>query len=598
MKIALAVVSVLAVLAACTAYPYAPKQATTPGAFIGEGINGIAAALLQDSADKNCNAAYSPLGYSAILAALAEGASGKTRSQMLSALKLPQDSSLTRATYRSVLSRMREKNTVGKPEFRSWFYVYAKSIQLEVPFTNVLKDHYLMDVRDIQAIEEDTPEEFFVNKDDAPAAAPAPEAPVAPEAPAAPAAPETPAAPEAPAAPAEASEDIQKQPALDEPLAKPTEEIKEDVKEDEKKEELPVEAAIAQDAVVDAIDAIKAEIPAKEAEAADAVPQQEDTAKVGEAATSHHEEEEAVEKPAAVEDKVSLAKFGKDEKKPSGDKKKDDKKKGREAEDTNGRQPSGGPFLLTTFNALYYRGTWQVPFDAKFKDDFFVGDGRGETKEVTTIRTQGAFRIGDIKELNATAIELPYKGDGGRYSLLVLLPRVQDGLPKLTEALTKYSFRYLAKNMREKQVDVAIPEFEIDCISHPQPVFKKLGMTSMFEKEAAEFPGISKSQRLYLQDDGMAQLVRFKVDDKTAIANYLSAMSMSTRSGLSVFHANHPFVFYLRDNLDNLTILVGRVTDPTKRPDNSAFENLPQGPAAEVPEPPQEPEQPEQPDAE
>lgn len=61
---------------------------------------------LQDP-EKDCNAAFSPLGHSAILAALAEGASGKTRSQMLTALKLPQDSSLTRATYRSVLGRMR-----------------------------------------------------------------------------------------------------------------------------------------------------------------------------------------------------------------------------------------------------------------------------------------------------------------------------------------------------------------------------------------------------------------------------------------------------------------------------------------------------------
>lgn len=47
-------------------------------------------------------------------------------------------------------------------------------------------------------------------------------------------------------------------------------------------------------------------------------------------------------------------------------------------------------------------------------------------------------------------------------------------------------------------------------------------MTSMLDKESAEFPGISKNQRLHLEDDAMAQLVRFKVDDKTAVANYLS----------------------------------------------------------------------------
>ena len=48
-----------------------------------------------------------------------------------------------------------------------------------------------------------------------------------------------------------------------------------------------------------------------------------------------------------------------------------------------------------------------MPFDAKFKDDFLVAPG--EKKEVTILRTQGSFRTGEIKELNATAVELPYK---------------------------------------------------------------------------------------------------------------------------------------------------------------------------------------------
>ncbi|KAJ1527907.1 hypothetical protein ONE63_007842 [Megalurothrips usitatus] len=567
----------------CAGLPAAPyttqvyKQATSPGAFIGEGINGIAAAMLHQDSDKQCNAAYSPLGYSAILAALAEGASGKTRSQMLSALKLPQDSSLTRATYRSVLGRMKEKNAVNKPEFRSWFYVYTKSVKLEDSYSAILRDHYLMSVRNIQEIEEDLPTDFFINKAPAPAAPEAEAAPATPAAPAAPAAPAIPEVPEAPPAAPVASEvpDVaadEKVPLVAEaPMTKPSE-------EKPKGEEPAAAAAALEDVPVvpDVADAIPAvvEEAAKPAAAAEVSPL--DTAKVGEAATAGLGEDEAAAKPidadqAALENKISLAKF---EKKPTGDKKKDDKKKGRDAEDTNDRQPSSGPMLLSTFNALYYRGVWQVPFDAKFKDDFMVSEGK--TKEVTTLRTQGTFRIGEIKELNATAVELPYKGESGRYSLLVLLPKAEDGIAKLTEALTKYSFRYLAKSMREKQVDVAIPEFEIDCISHPQAVFRKLGMTAMLDKENAEFPGISKNQRLYLQDDGMAQLVRFKVDDTNAVANYLSAMSMSTRSGLNVFHANRPFVFYLRDNLDNLTIVAGRVVDPTIRPEHGLPDATPE----------------------
>ena len=63
-------------------------------------------------------------------------------------------------------------------------------------------------------------------------------------------------------------------------------------------------------------------------------------------------------------------------------------------------------------------------------------------------------------------------------------------------------------------------------------------------------------------------------------------MSMSTRGGLNVFHANHPFVFYLRDNLDNLTIVVGKVTDPTIRPKSSALAPHETVVSVELPPPP------------
>jgi len=98
------------------------------------------------------------------------------------------------------------------------------------------------------------------------------------------------------------------------------------------------------------------------------------------------------------------------------------------------------------------------------------------------LSTVGFFRVGDIPELGASAIELPYSGapNGAptRYSLLVLLPQDAEGaLTKLTSALSTRSLRTLGRYMSERLVHVQIPEFEIGYVSYPTTAFKKVGKT-------------------------------------------------------------------------------------------------------------------------
>lgn len=52
------------------------------------------------------NLAFSPLGYSTLLAILAEGGRGDTRDQLVNALHLPEDRQVTRSAYKAVLGRL------------------------------------------------------------------------------------------------------------------------------------------------------------------------------------------------------------------------------------------------------------------------------------------------------------------------------------------------------------------------------------------------------------------------------------------------------------------------------------------------------------
>ncbi|CAG4960089.1 unnamed protein product [Colias eurytheme] len=119
--------------------------------FIGEATNLISTALLQDNIDSENDVAFSPLGYSAILAILAEGASGETKEQIMTALHLPNDQKLIRTTYRYILQRLKYTNKFeqNKPELQNYFYVY-KNYSINNDYKKILEEYYLTDVKSVE----------------------------------------------------------------------------------------------------------------------------------------------------------------------------------------------------------------------------------------------------------------------------------------------------------------------------------------------------------------------------------------------------------------------------------------------------------------
>lgn len=61
----------------------------------------------QGFVDQERDFVFSPLGYSVVLAILAEGARGRSRNQLVEALGLPEDTYAVRQNYKTILSAMR-----------------------------------------------------------------------------------------------------------------------------------------------------------------------------------------------------------------------------------------------------------------------------------------------------------------------------------------------------------------------------------------------------------------------------------------------------------------------------------------------------------
>ncbi|CAH2054611.1 unnamed protein product, partial [Iphiclides podalirius] len=112
--------------------------------FIGEATNELSTTIFQGYIDDGKNIAFSPLGYAAILAILAEGAKGETRSQLVSALHLPEDPNLTRKTFRYIMERLKNTNEYkfNQPELKNFFYIY-KNYTINDDYKKILEDYYL-----------------------------------------------------------------------------------------------------------------------------------------------------------------------------------------------------------------------------------------------------------------------------------------------------------------------------------------------------------------------------------------------------------------------------------------------------------------------
>ncbi|VVC95125.1 alpha-1-antitrypsin homolog [Leptidea sinapis] len=124
-----------------------PKETS----FIGEATNELSTAILQGYIDDTKDIAFSPLGYSSILAILAEGATGETREQLVNALHLPSDQNLVRKNYRYIMERLKNTNEFkyNHPELKNFFYVY-KNYTVNEDYKKILQDYYLTDVRSVE----------------------------------------------------------------------------------------------------------------------------------------------------------------------------------------------------------------------------------------------------------------------------------------------------------------------------------------------------------------------------------------------------------------------------------------------------------------
>ncbi len=215
---------------------------------------------------------------------------------------------------------------------------------------------------------------------------------------------------------------------------------------------------------------------------------------------------------------------------------------------------------LVLTNAIYFKGNWEHPFDPNDTQDapFHVTPTRSVTVPMMT-QTE-TLRYGELKDVEV--LELAYRG--GELSLLVVLPKAQDGLEQIEKTLSAGDLDQWRHSLREQKVIVFLPKFKTTFEAELKETLKAMGMVDAFTWPGANFAGFDGDSRWFVIGEVVHKAYVDVNEEGTeaAAATAVVMMMGGAPPKPPEFRADHPFLFLIQENRTGSILFLGRVTHP------------------------------------
>ncbi len=223
------------------------------------------------------------------------------------------------------------------------------------------------------------------------------------------------------------------------------------------------------------------------------------------------------------------------------------------------RQDINASTRLVLTNAIYFKGKWEKEFskNSTQNEDWH---GPGGIVRVPMMHQQSEYLYYEDGDLQA--LDLPYKG--GQLSMLVVLPRKNDGLSSLEKqwAMPGAAEQLTGRLKHESTVMVSLPRFKLESTFKLKPVLCAMGAGLAFRADA-DFSGIAGEPLLI---DEVIHKAFVEVNEEGTEAAAATAILMARGAMIvrkpKVFTADHPFLFFIRDRKTNALLFSGRILDP------------------------------------
>ena len=218
---------------------------------------------------------------------------------------------------------------------------------------------------------------------------------------------------------------------------------------------------------------------------------------------------------------------------------------------------------LVLTNAIYFKGEWVNQFEEKLTQEnpFYITPEI--TVDVPMMNQEDRFKYFESDELQV--LEVPYKGDD--LSMVILLPIKKDGLTELEDSVNTDRLQEWMNALAWRQVTVFFPKFTMTCEFKLGSALADMGMPIAFTDEA-NFSGMTGGKDLFISKVIHKAFVDVSEEGTEAAAATAVIMegltSVVEPTPPTVFRADRPFIFVIRDNHSGSILFIGRLVDPSK----------------------------------
>jgi len=225
---------------------------------------------------------------------------------------------------------------------------------------------------------------------------------------------------------------------------------------------------------------------------------------------------------------------------------------------------------LVLVNAIYFKGDWMTKFDVSSTKDEDFNVSANESVKVKLMDVKSKFYYGVNSELNCQAIELPYAGEN--LSMFILLPYHATSLSQLEEKLTSADLVNVKEkfSMQSREVLLWLPRFSLDEELSLAEVLGQMGMRDLFTPRVADLSGVANTTEI---DGSKAELYVSEVlhravvevneeGTEAAAATAVVGRRVHRSFNYELFHANHPFLFFIQEKATRSILFLGRLVKP------------------------------------
>ncbi|XP_055863185.1 leukocyte elastase inhibitor-like [Biomphalaria glabrata] len=214
--------------------------------------------------------------------------------------------------------------------------------------------------------------------------------------------------------------------------------------------------------------------------------------------------------------------------------------------------------VMLLVNTIFFNGTWRAPFEAHRTVSQDFKQLRGAVKQVQMMNADRYVNIKRDAVNKVDVAELPFKG--GRFSMYIALPRAVDGITDLEQLLVQpEKVKQLFTGLSSVRVQLSIPKFKTETTLSLNTPLKDMGIRKAFISNAANFSGITSAQ-VFISQVLHKAVIEVKETGTVAAAATVIGVSLTSVQlpPTQAFIADHPFVYFLRDNQTGQILFQGK----------------------------------------